>query len=311
MVTVVVVNWNSGPLLEKCVASLLRHAADCEIIVVDNASEDGSTDFIAPGCAGPAIVRSQENLGFAAACNIGWRRAGGDCVLFLNPDVECLEGAVEGLRRALEDRPSCWGAAGALGPADGSGSTPENLRRLPTLSSVAAEMLMLDEIWPGNPWTSRYRMRGENLLVDQSVEQPAAACLMMRRRALDFLGGFDEGFRPAWFEDVDLCRRTLDAGGTILFHPSARFLHQGGYSLGRLPYTKFVVHYHSNLIRYFDKHHGADPARRVRRLVVAGMYLRAAASLVRPLARGASRADSFRLFRGAARRFSAGGEGAV
>ncbi len=303
MISAVVVNWNSGAFLEKCIASLQSYAAGCEVVVVDNASEDRSADFLVPG-PGIVLVANPSNMGFAAANNTGWRRARGDLVLFLNPDVECQEGAADSLREVLDRTPSVWAAAGSLLQAPGESAPQMSIRRLPSISSVAAEMLLLDEIWPRNPWTVRYRMTGEDLRADRAVEQPAAACLMIRRTALEAIGGFDEGFRPAWFEDVDLCKRLRDAGGTILFHPSARFVHHGGYSLERLPYAEFLEYYHLNQIRYFLKHHGARDARRVRGLVVAGMRLRAAVSIFHPLVRGSSRTQSFRIFRQAARRFS-------
>jgi len=304
MISAVVVNWNSGTLLERCVASLLRCAPGCEIVVVDNASEDHSADFISSVRPGPVLMRNSTNLGFAAANNAGWTRSGGDDVLFLNPDVECTEGAVDGLREALDCRPSVWACAGCLVSASAPGRAESSVRRLPTISSVASDMLLLDEIWPGNPWTAHCRMRGEDPGSGREVEQPAAACIMFRRSALEALGGFDEGFRPAWFEDVDLCKRVRDAGGRILFHPSAQFRHQGGYSLDKLSYGKFLEYYHTNQIRYFAKHHGERRARQVRRLVIAGMRLRAGLSLLHPLARGSTRAQSFRIFSGAARHFS-------
>jgi GT2 family glycosyltransferase len=141
------------------------------------------------------------------------------------------------------------------------------------------------------------------------VEQPAAACLMVRRSALDQISGFDEAFSPAWFEDVDLCKRIRNAGGRILLQPAARFPHLGGYSLNRLTYVKFLEHYHTNLIRYFYKNHGAREAHRVRGFIIAGLNLRAGVSIFRSLLKGSTRAESFRVFRAAARHFSASSEG--
>ncbi len=308
MISVVVVNWNSEHFLEKCVTSLLKHGAGCEIVVVDNASDDQSADFIPSSAQNPILLRNTENAGFAAANNAGWKRSTGELILFLNPDVECLPGAIGDLQQMLLREPSLWACAGLLLPASRSGRSEFNIRRLPTLTGVAAEMLLLDEIWPRNPWTSRYRMAGEDLHEAREVEQPAAACLMIRRSALESIGGFDEAFRPAWFEDVDLCKRIRDAGGRIFFQPAAQFMHHGGYSLNRLPYAKFLEYYHSNQIRYFAKHHGRREARRVRRLVTAGMCLRATLSIFHSPVGGFSRAQSFQLYRTAARRLSLTGE---
>jgi GT2 family glycosyltransferase len=166
-------------------------------------------------------------------------------------------------------------------------------------------MLFLDEIWPGNPWTRRYRCARLDWNLASDVDQPAAACLMVSRRALMSLDGFDEQFEPAWFEDVDLCKRIRNAGRRIRFEPAARFAHHGGYSLGRLGREKFLEYFHANQIRYFSKHHGRSDAEVVRRLVVIGLSLRAALSFACRPPVGASRSASARLFWRVARRFSA------
>ena len=95
MVSIVIVNWNSGKLLENCVRSLLRNAAGCQIIVVDNASTDSSLLFLEQMQGGPAIIRNSQNIGFAAGSNLGWRAGKGSHILFLNPDTECFPGSVD------------------------------------------------------------------------------------------------------------------------------------------------------------------------------------------------------------------------
>jgi len=308
MVSIVIVNWNSGPLLESCVRSLLRDTQDCEILVVDNASGDESLGFISSVPRQIAVIRNSENLGFAAGNNQGWRRSAGDLVLFLNPDTETLPGAVPCLVQTLLADRGIWAAGGRLIAPSGRIQAGFDVRAFPTTASLAAELLLLDELWPRNPWTCRYRMSDRDLSSVMEVDQPAAACLLVRRSALERVGGFDERFYPAWFEDVDLCRRIRNEGGRIVYQPSARFVHHGGSSLRHLPAEKFLEYYHTNQIRYFSKHHGCDAARAVRRLIIAGMWLRTAASWLRPAFTGLSRAASARAFLRAARKFSASRE---
>jgi len=311
MISIVIVNWNAGPLLERCVQSLGRYAGDCEAIVVDNGSEDGSLDFFSRSHSSVRLQREGVNLGFAAANNIGWMTSGGDQVLFLNPDTECVEGSVRALLETMSASRGVWAVGGALASPSGNAQTGFNVRAFPTVGSVAAEMLLIDEIWPGNPWTCRYRMSRWDHLSVCEVDQPAAACLMVQRRALESLGGFDESFFPAWFEDVDLCKRIRNGGGRILFQPAASFIHHGGSSLRHLPPDKFMEYYHTNQIRYFSKHHGRRSAARVRRLVMLGMHLRAVITSVRPMLPGMTRIESARTFRRVARLFSAAPEAAV
>lgn len=281
MVSVVIVNWNSGPQLGRCLQSLAAHGGDCEVIVVDNASRDASMEFAPPAGLRLEIVRNESNLGCAAGNNVGWRRSAGDPVLFLNPDTECLPGAVAILADRLQSAPEHWAAAGQLVDPAGRLQAGFNVRAFPTVASVTAEMLLLDELWPANPWTRRYRMSDWNHRTFRCVEQPAGACLMVRRRVLEALGGFDESFRPAWFEDVDLCRRIHDCGGRIAYEPAARFVHHGGASLRSLSRGEFLEYFHRNQCRYFAKHHGRRAARAVRRRIVAGLLVRALAGLIR------------------------------
>ncbi len=311
MISIVIVNWNAGPFLERCVQSLERHAGDCETIVVDNGSEDGSLDFFSRSQLPVRLQRNETNLGYAAANNAGWKMSGGDAVLFLNPDTECTEGSVHTLLETMSAGRSVWAVGGALASPSGERQTGFNVRAFPTVGAVAAEMLLMDEIWPGNPWTSRYRMSHWNLHSVCEVDQPAAACLLVRRSALEYLDGFDESFYPAWFEDVDLCKRIRKGGGLILFQPAAHFVHHGASSLGRLAPDKFLQHYHTNQFRYFSKHHGRRSAAHVRRLVVLGMHLRALITCIRPIIPGMTRAQSALTYRRVARLLSALPEAAV
>ncbi len=291
-------------MLEQCVGSLRKHAGACDIVVVDNASDDGSLNFLTSDPGNERVLKNAENLGFAGANNMGWRSGSGDDVLFLNPDAFCAEGAVQLLSDTLSREPGAAAIAGMLCDLSGTPQAGFNIRTLPTVAAVASELLLLDEIWPGNPWSARYRMLGQDYSNIREVEQPAAACLMVRREMLEQIGGFDESFFPAWFEDVDLCKRIRDAGGRILFQPAARFTHVGGSSLRRLSREEFLVHYHSNQIRYFEKHLGQAAAARVRGLVLAGLRLRAAISILAPADPTLGRAACRRSFSRAAARIA-------
>jgi GT2 family glycosyltransferase len=299
LISVVIVNWSSGQLLENCVRSLRKNAEDCEIVVVDNASIDSSLRFTVEGGAQIRILRNDRNIGFAAANNIGWRAGKGAFVLFLNPDTECLPGSVSRLAQALAADGAVWAVGGHLVGLSGESQTGFNVRTFPTVGRVAAEMLFLDEIWPGT-WRPRAG-RAASGSSPLDVDQPAAACLMVTRAALETAQGFDEAFCPAWFEDVDLCRRIRDLGGRIQYHPEARFLHHGGHSLSLLSRRSFLESFHTNQIRYFLKHHGPRSAGRAKKWIVLGLLLRSALSFAFPPARGESRVSSAKAYWKAAR----------
>ncbi len=297
MVSIVIVNWNSGKLLGNCVRSLLENAGGCPIVIVDNASDDSSLEFSAKAGADISIIRNSRNVGFAAACNQGWKASSGAYVLFLNPDTEAYSGSIHCLERAFPMDGSVWAVGGRL--VSRFGKQDAYIRPFPTVWRVAREMLLLDEIF------SLVRRRPDPISNDKGpieIDQPAAACLMIAREALEKIGGFDEAFQPAWFEDVDLCRRIWDQGGHIRYQPAARFLHQGGYSLQRMTSQDFLECFHKNQIRYFQKHHGKRAAGRVRNLIVCGLALRSAISLARPIGRDASRTASAKSCWNAAKR---------
>ncbi len=302
MVSVIIVNWNSGKLLESCVRSLLAHAAGCEIIIVDNASTDSSLSFADSIEANLTILRKERNAGFAAANNLGWRAGKGEHVLFLNPDTECRPEAIAQLQQTLMANPTVWAVGGRLVNPSGKSQVDFNVRSFPSVRSVAAEMFFIDELWPSNPWTRTAPIAGADHPLD--VDQPAAACLMVSRAALESVGGFDEAFYPAWFEDVDLCRRIRSQGGRIQYQPNASFVHYGGYSLEKMSLQDFLESFHTNQIRYFRKHHGIKAALRVQRLIQSGLIIRAGLSLIHSPAQGLSRTAASKMFRSAARSIS-------
>jgi N-acetylglucosaminyl-diphospho-decaprenol L-rhamnosyltransferase len=295
LISIVIVNWNSGQLLQRCIQSLLRNAAGCPIIVVDNASTDSSLLFAeAIHSADLSILRNDRNIGFAAGNNLGWRRSIGNRILFLNPDTECLPESISCLEQTLAADSAVWAAGGHLLSPSGKSQAGFNVRVFPSIGNVAAEMLLIDGIWPANRGHRAYRAADAGDAMD--VDQPAGACLMVARAALETVEGFDEAFRPAWFEDVDLCRRIRNSGGRIQYQPKARFLHHGGYSLDHMPRQDFLEIYHTNQIRYFKKHHGLRMASRVKRWIVAGMVLRSALSIFVSPVPGAARSVSARIY---------------
>src|SRR5690606_20317112 len=154
------------------------------------------------------LIASPVNLGFAGGVNAGVHASATPWVLVLNPDVVVDEAAVtrllDGATSAAAGASGRVGAAGAcLTGADGHPQAGFAVRRFPTLATLAVDLLLVDQLWPRNPVTMRYLAADLDLTIDQDVEQPAAACLLVRREAFDAVGGFDEGFHPAWFEDVD------------------------------------------------------------------------------------------------------------
>ena len=264
-VSIVIVNWNGGPMLLRCVTAAVAAARD--VIVIDNASADASADAVAVGVPAARVLRQPRNLGFAGGVNVGVAAARHDAVLLLNPDAVASAVAVRQLRDTLLTVPGAGAVGGCLVGDDGRPQQGFVVRRFPTLASWATDLLLVDDLWPRNPARERYLASDIALDGDAPVEvdQPAAACLMVSRQALARVGGLDEGFSPAWFEDVDLCRRLHTAGVRVLYEPRARVQHSGGVSLRTLERAEFARIWYRNLRRYATKHHSLASAVAVRR----------------------------------------------
>ena len=260
---VVVVNWNSGGRLVRCIDSI---PPECETVVVDNGSDDSLSFPVHPGIR---VLRNRSNLGFAAAANKGAEGCSRRYLLFLNPDITFADsGSADAMLQLLEQTPDAAAATGRLESLEtaGAGRTAGSLvRPLPTLASAMADVLFVDEL------LERLRTaEGTNLEGPAEIEQAPGACLLIRTEVFQRIGGFDVAFYPAWFEDVDLCRRLRDLGLRILLEPRSLFFHEGGYSLERLGRTEFNRIFYGNMIRYFRKHHGLAASAVLRAAVLFG-----------------------------------------
>jgi GT2 family glycosyltransferase len=291
--SVIIVTYNSGAHIERCLRALASQ--DCEIVVVDNASHD---DTIARVQAlaqeiSVQLITISRNVGFAAGVNQGARAAGGEVLLILNPDAVAEP-------HALEEMLTCMatsGAAavgGALLESDGHVAQGFVFRRLPTLASLLGEVLLVNQLWPGNPVNRRYRCLDADTSLAQQVEQPAGACLAVTRAAWDKLQGMDIAFYPVWFEDVDLCARLRDSGERIWYCPTARFQHSGAHSVGMLSFRDKQSFWYANMLRYAGKHFATWQVGVLRVGIVLGMGLRMLASMLGAKPQGVALGDAMR-----------------
>jgi N-acetylglucosaminyl-diphospho-decaprenol L-rhamnosyltransferase len=263
-----------------------------ELVVVDNDCADLDAERLRLRWPDLLLIRNASNVGFGPAVNQGVAACRGEIVLLLNPDTVAEGQPFDAIVAAFAAEPELVAAAPRLIDTDvQSEDEPQGtfqLRRLPTLAQAARELLLVDKLWPDNPWLRRDRYLDRDPNAPLRIEQPAAAAFAVRRASFLGIGGFDEAFTPAWFEDVDLCRRLL-AQGEIRYLPACAFVHRGGEAARRLGYDVFLPIYYRNAHRYWRKHHGALAAACYRVLVAKGMALRL---LVLPLRRGMPRPRS-------------------
>ncbi len=272
-ISIIIVTWRAPRLLRRCLASLRRHARGLPVTVVDNGREEPAAGRLRRDFPEVAWIDPGRNTGFAGGCNLGLEAGGADLTLFLNPDVEATHGSVQALAATLAADPGAALAGGLLVDGGGRPQARYAPRPLPSVAALARRALLPDLAARRRP--TRLAPGGTPV----AVEQLAGACLMARRDALQAVGGFDPGFWPVWFEDVDLCLRLRLAGHRILHVPAAVFRHQGGGSVARMEPEARAAAWYGNLHRYTRKHHGPAAAALVRACTLPGSALRLAATL--------------------------------
>lgn len=272
LISAIIVNYNAGDSLRECVDSLLACPLDMEIIVVDNASADGSLEALNDS---PEIniIRNSKNLGFSAACNIGIKASSGSYKLFLNPDCSFVPGSIGRLLNCLQSSEQVGMVGGVLVNPDGSEQAGAR-RSVPT------------------PWRSfvrafgltRFRNRWPRLfddfnlhqqpIPDQPIEVEAisGACMLIKNEAIDEVGLWDEGYF-LHCEDLDWCMRFRQKGWKILFDPSVKIVHALGVcGEGRPVFVEW--HKHKGMMRFYRKFFRHQYPLPLMLLVFVGVWLR-------------------------------------
>jgi GT2 family glycosyltransferase len=279
-ITAVIVSWNASRELPACLASLAGDAPLLrEVVVVDNASSDGTPALLRERHPEVRLIETGANLGFAAGCNRGLAEVRSPFALLLNPDAELRPGALAELMRVLASQPD----AALVGPRTLNADGTVQLSWGPELS-------------PATEWRQRSRVRGVRDRDPQVLEEveresrrPAepdwvsGACLLARTEALDAVGRFDAGYF-LYEEDVDLCLRLRRAGWRILFHPDAEVVHHLGRSAAQAP-GRVRLDYQRSHLRYYRRHRG-----RLDRALLRGLlFVEGLGSWLRALGPGAER----------------------
>jgi N-acetylglucosaminyl-diphospho-decaprenol L-rhamnosyltransferase len=272
----VIVTRNSGEVIGQCLEALAKMAPQFTPVVVDNASTDDTLQRVGAH-EGVRVIANRENRGFAAAVNQGVDAAAdADLFLLLNPDVNLLT-AVD----TLVEASAKYGlAAGKLVDIKGRAQAGFTIRRFPTAASLIFELFGINRLWRSNPVNRRYRYLDRNLDEAGVVEQPAGAFLMFRHDVWRRLGGWDEEFYPIWFEDVDFCRRAVDAGFRIQYLPDATASHVGGHSVTQVPASSRAGYWCVSLIKYASKHFREPGYRGVCAAVVLSSIPRMVAGMI-------------------------------
>jgi len=271
-ISAIVVNYNAGVMLRLCIDSLSNCPLNVEVIVIDNASKDGSLNAV-QNMPDVQVISNVQNRGFAAACNQGVAVAKADNLLFLNPDCTFVPGTLSELLLHLRADPKAGMAGGLLVNPDGT-EQGGGRRAVPTpwRSFVRAfGLARFSNRWPKLFFDFHLHKQP---LPDGPIEVEAisGACMLVKREILAQVGLWDE----AYFlhcEDLDWCMRVRQGGWKVLFVPSAKITHAAGACSTSRPF--FVEwHKHKGMLRFYYKFFRHQYPGVLMWLVVIGVWLR-------------------------------------
>jgi GT2 family glycosyltransferase len=295
--SVVILNWNTRTLLEKCLRSVVCQSAGIrlEVLVVDNASEDGSREMVQSLFPHVNLIVNSTNTGFGAGNNVALPHATGRYILFLNSDTAVTEGALPAMVAHADSAPDI----GILGPKllNGDGSLQYSCRRYPNLGAGFFRSTLLGRLFPQNRFTSDYLMTDWDHASARDVDWVSGAAIMIRRSLVDQIGCFDEDFYM-YCEDVDLCWRAnhtpltgpnpatdpLTAEGPrhwrVVYYSDATIYHLIGKSSDQAP-TRMTYEFHRSQHLFYKKHYAASTPIPLRLIIPAGIALRAIGQMAR------------------------------
>ena len=250
---VIIVNYNTGDYLERCLASLETHRGDVgiDVLVIDNASVDGSHTRAIAAHPWARLIENRENIYLSPAWNQGIRATDAPYVLLLNPDTEWWAGTLADYVAVARAHPR----AGIVGPMirNLDGTVYPSGRPLPSVVDAVGHGFV-GPIMPDNRFTRRYHMEGWDRTTEREVDWVSGACMLLPRKVFEDVGMLDESF-PLFAEELDMATRLRDAGWSVLFTPDVEVLHALGVSRGRS--RRMSVMHSTSVYRYYRKHRAA------------------------------------------------------
>jgi GT2 family glycosyltransferase len=285
--SIIVVSWNARVFLRQCLTSIAATAdrERSEVIVVDNASGDGSWEMVQEHFPDVVLIRNASNVGFAKACNIGIRLSRGKYVALVNSDVEILEGCLTRLVTYLNENPQ----VGMIGPriVGRDRVMQRSCMGFPTIWNTLCAALALPSLFPRSSLFGGWLLSNRSFDHVQTVDILNGMFVITRRRALDQVGLLDEDFFM-YGEDMDWCRRFWAGDWPIVFYPQAVAIHYGGASSANAP-VRFYVEMNRSLLKYFKKHQGWVGHQALCGVIAIHQFVRvvanAAVYLIRPTSR--------------------------
>jgi GT2 family glycosyltransferase len=284
--SVIIVNHNVKDLLARSLMSIYSgtRGITFEVIVVDNASNDGSIEYIREKFSEAKIIRLEENTGFAKANNMGIKEARGKYLLLLNPDTLVVENALTVLVQFMNGHPETGVAGAKLLNRDGT--LQASARSFPTpLTVFFGRTSILTRLFPNNKFTRRDLICTTHDSDDPlEVDWVSGACLITRRDVIEQVGLLDERYFMYW-EDADWCYRIKKAGWKVFYIPKARIIHYAGES-SKSNGNRMITEFHKSVYYYYRKNHIGSPLSPINFITFFGLSFRAIVKIAFNVLRG-------------------------
>jgi GT2 family glycosyltransferase len=286
-VSIIIVNWNTKALLRDCLTSVYGQIrdVDCEIIVVDNASTDGSKEMIKNDFPKVVLIENPVNRGFAAANNQGIAVAKGRYVLLLNSDTVVLDNCIANMISFADAHPR----AGVTGcrVLNADRTLQRTCFMFPSILNLFLSSSYLYKVFPKSRFFGRELMTWWNADDVREVDIVKGCFMLVRREAIEKVGGLDENFFM-YAEETDWCYRFKKSGWKVMFAPAGEIIHYGGRSTTQVP-VAMIVQLRLSILKFIKKHYGW-PSHLIARFLVALFFaarlpIWLATALLRPAAR--------------------------
>lgn len=255
-VSIIIVNWDTKQITCDCLKSIFEQTSklNYEVIVVDNASTDGSVDMIKAEFSQVILIENNRNRGYAGGCNTGIRVAKGRYLLLLNSDIVVLDNAIEKTMRYADKHPEA--AVVGCQVKENSDTIQMTCFSFPSVTDLFLSTFGLAKLFKHNRFFGREWMRWWHRDTEREVDVISGSFMLVRRNAIDDVGLMDEDYF-LYYEETDWCYRFAKAGWTKLFWPGAKIIHcHGGRNSSKQQAVKMAVQMQKSCLIFFRKHHG-------------------------------------------------------
>lgn len=250
--SIIIVSWKVKDLLRENLQTLFKSQVDFdwEVFVVDNNSQDGTGEMIKKDFPQVKLIANSDNLGFARANNQAIKKAGGDYILLLNPDMRVFPNTLSHMILWADKHPEAGVSGCHL--VDEKGKTIAQARNFPTLWDQLAIVLKIPHIFP--QVLDKYLKKDFDYSREAEVDSIRGSFFLIRKEVVEKIGGLDERYF-IWFEEVDYCRQVWEAGWKVIYTPATRCLDKIGQSFSQVKKGKAQRYFRDSMLKYFHKWH--------------------------------------------------------